>query len=416
MRICLFSWAPFIGGAEVSVERLAVGLAEAGHEIVLVVGTDGDAFERFRRAGIRCLHVAQRFTDKLHWLEYRQARKALLDILRREQPDLVHSNDLPTHQMVSDAARWLRIPRVCHHRWIFKGVAIDWLNKFGADQHLFVSRALMEMLSAESQTLAQSPRAVVYDGLPLPELPTADERLEARRKLQLPLDKPVVLFAGQIIERKGVADLLCGWSMLSDSWHGRAELVVVGDDLAGEGAYRREMEALAGDLKCPIRFLGFQKNVPEWLTAADIVIVPSHAEPLGNTTLEAMAYGLPVIGSNVGGIPEMIVDERTGLLISPKSPCDLAVALDRLLSTPPLRQRMGIAARRRCEEMFSLEAHVKAVLQQYEVVLTRPNSLSSVSSRLSSRLFPMWIRGKISKLCRKCVWQKTLRFSYHRRR
>ncbi|MGH7200204.1 MAG: glycosyltransferase family 4 protein, partial [Planctomycetaceae bacterium] len=358
-----------IGGAEVAVERLAVGLAEAGHEVLLVVGTDGEALARFRRAGIRCVYVPQRFTDKLTWLQYRKSRNQLVEILRNEAPDLVHSNDLPTHQLVSDAARRLGVPRVCHHRWIFEGAAIDWLNKFDAERHVFVSRALMEMLSAESQALSAGPRAVVYDGLPLPELPAAADRAAARRALELPLDSPVVLFAGQIIERKGVADLLRGWSSLADRWHGRAELVIVGDDLAGEGAYRRQMESLAAELRCPARFVGFQKNVPEWLTAADVALVPSHAEPLGNATLEAMAYGLPVIGGDVGGIPEMIVDGETGLLVPPRSPSELAAALDRLLSDGPLRQRMGAAARRRCEETFSLAAHVNAVVEQYQSVL-----------------------------------------------
>jgi glycosyltransferase involved in cell wall biosynthesis len=370
LKITLTTWAPFLGGAEVAVERLALGLAGAGHDVLLVVGTDGEALERFRRAGIRCEFVPQRFTDKLKWLPYRRSRNALLEVLRREQPDLVHSNDLPTHQMTGDAAGRLGIPRVCHHRWIFEGPAIDWLNKYDAERHLFVSRALMKMLSRESQRLAASPRAVVYDGLPIPPLPTAADRADCRRKLELPADRPVVLFAGQIIERKGVADLLHGWSLL-ESWHGRAELVIVGDDLEGQGAYRREMEALAGELRFPVRFVGFQKNVPEWLTAADVVLVPSHAEPLGNATLEAMAFGLPVVGGNVGGIPEMIVDGETGILIPPRSPRDLADAVERLLLDAELRQRMGQAARARCEELFSLEAHVEAVLREYELVLDR---------------------------------------------
>jgi glycosyltransferase involved in cell wall biosynthesis len=78
-----------------------------------------------------------------------------------------------------------------------------------------------------------------------------------------------------------------------------------------------------------------------------------------------------VIGGNVGGIPEMIVGEQTGLLVPPKSPRELAAAIDRLLADPQLAARMGAAARQRCEEMFSLEAHVNAVVRQYEIVLSR---------------------------------------------
>jgi glycosyltransferase involved in cell wall biosynthesis len=339
--------------------------------VLLVVGTDGEALERFRRAGIRCVFVPQRFTDKLKWLQYRKARNLLLEVLEREQPDVVHSNDLPTHQMTRDAARRLRIPCICHHRWIFDAKAIDWLNKFGADRHLFVSQALMEMLCGESQRLAKSPRAVVYDGLPIPKMPTEDDRSAARRKFGIALDKPVVLFAGQIIERKGVADLLRAWTLLPNRWHGQAELAIVGDDLEGKGEYRLKMESLAAELGVLAQFMGFQRNVGDWLTAADVVLVPSHSEPLGNATLEAMAYGRPVIGARVGGIPEMVVDEETGILVPPKSPSELAAAIDQLLGDAEWRQRRGLLARRRCEEMFSLEAHVEAVLKEYAVVLDR---------------------------------------------
>jgi glycosyltransferase involved in cell wall biosynthesis len=189
--------------------------------------------------------------------------------------------------------------------------------------------------------------------------------------LGLSADRPLVLFAGQIIERKGVADTLHAWHQLQGKWGETANLVIVGDDLEGKGAYRATMEALAAELGSSARFVGFQKNVPTWLTAADIVLVPSHAEPLGNATLEAMAHARPVIGGDVGGIPEMVVGEETGLLVPPKSPRDLAAAIDRLLADPALRDQLGTAARERCERLFSLEAHVAAVVRQYEAVLSR---------------------------------------------
>jgi glycosyltransferase involved in cell wall biosynthesis len=125
------------------------------------------------------------------------------------------------------------------------------------------------------------------------------------------------------------------------------------------------LEQLAESNGCPARFVGFQTNIGEWLLASDVAAVPSHVEPLGNATLEAMAHALPVIGGNVGGIPEMIVEGRTGLLIPPRDPASLATALERLLVDPAERSRMGTESRRRCEERFSLQAHVRAVVAEY---------------------------------------------------
>lgn len=378
MKICITSWAPFVAGAEIAAERLAVGLLDAGHDVLMVVGTDGDALKRFRGAGIRCEHIEQRFTDKLKWLQYRRSRNALVDLLRSEQPDLIHSNDLPTHQMSSDAAQRLGIPRVCHHRWIFEQSAIDWLNKFGAEQHLFVSNALMEMLCGESDSIRASNRAVDYDGLPIGDLPQESDRHDAKRELSLDFDKTTVLFAGQIIQRKGVADSIRAWNILDPDSRNQAEFVIVGEDLENDGAYRREMETLASELGVPARFMGFQKNVPRWLTAADIVLVPSHAEPLGNATLEAMAHGRPVIGSDVGGIPEMVVHQQTGLIVSPHSPEQLAEAIGKLISQPETRNRLGLEARKQCEKRFSLRTHVDETVRRYQEVLQRQAAVHSV--------------------------------------
>jgi glycosyltransferase involved in cell wall biosynthesis len=369
MRIALVSWAPFHAGAEVAAERLAVGLRDAGHEVVIVLGTRGETFDRMRAAGLRCEFVPMVLTDKWRWWRFAGARRKLIKILRREQPDVVHCNDLPTSQMVGAAAKRLGIPRLCHHRWIFEGEAIDWLNKFGAERHLFVSNALMSDLCSKSSRLARSERAVVYDGLPLPSEPTHEYQQAATHDLGLAIERKLVLFAGQIIERKGVADLIEAWAGLRDRWHQNADLVIVGDDLEGNGAYRRKMEDLAHQRGCPARFVGFQRNVGQWLTAADLVLVPSHAEPLGNATLEAMAHARAVIGCNVGGIPEMIVNGVTGALVPPRSPGVLGAAIDRLLVNDPQREQMGKAARLRCQEMFSIEAHTRAVLRHYEEVL-----------------------------------------------
>jgi glycosyltransferase involved in cell wall biosynthesis len=369
VKVCIASMAPFVGGAEIAAERLGVGLQEAGHDVLLILGTRGEVYDRMVRAGLRCLHAPMYFTDKWHWFRYWRARRALRDLLRQERPDVLHSNDLPTHQILSDAAGGLGIPRVCHHRFPFSGTAIAWFNKYGAERHLFVSRSLMEAMCTASARLRDAERAVVYDGLPLPEEPTPDMRREARRALGLPATRALVTIAGQVIERKGVADLIRAWSLLEARLRAGATPLVVGDDLAGQGAYRAEMERLAAGLGVPALFVGFQKNVGDWLLASDIAVVPSHVEPLGNATLEAMSVALPVIGSGVGGIPEMIVHGQTGLLVPPRSPEWLAEALARLLGDSELRRCYGEQGRRRCQELFTLEAHTRAVCREYQHVL-----------------------------------------------
>jgi glycosyltransferase involved in cell wall biosynthesis len=370
MRIAIASWAPFHAGAEVAAERLALGLQEAGHEVLVVLGTEGETLRRMRSVGLRCEFVPLMLTDKWRMWRWRAAQRELAGIFRRFQPDIVHFNDLPTSQMAGRAARELGIPRVCHHRYTFETTAANWLNKFGAERHLYVSRALMTEMEQASAELRVAPRAVVYDGLPLPPARTNDDRREARAKLGLSSEELYVLYAGQITERKGVADLIRAWMLLSEGARAKAELLIVGEDLQNGGRYRVEMEQLARSIGCQAKFTGFQRNLPEWQMAADIAVTPSHFDPLGNVVLEAMAASLPVVGCEVGGIPEMIVHEETGLLAPPHAPAALAGALERLIKDPAERERFGAAGRVRCETHFDIAVHTREILNQYRLVLS----------------------------------------------
>jgi glycosyltransferase involved in cell wall biosynthesis len=369
LTVLLATMAPFVSGAEIAGERLAQGLIARGHRVVLAVGTNGDAIERYRKSGLEAVYAPMCHTSKWGWWRYCLARRNLRSLCRRVRPDVVHSNDLQTHQIVSDATRGLGIPRVCHHRFIFPGAALDWLNKGGAELHLAISRAVRDELRAESARLAASRWVAIYDGIPIPTEPTPTDRAAAQALLGLPTDVPVVLFAGQVIELKGVADLLRAWALLPSEQRNRAELVVAGDDRQTGGKYLAAMRGLVNELGIRVRFTGFVKDVGLWQTAASIAVVPSHLEPLGLVSLEAMARTVPVVASAVGGIPEVVLDGKTGFLVPPKSPPELAAALARLLDDPELRARLGRAGRRRCEEVFSLDAHVRNVLAAYHSTL-----------------------------------------------
>jgi glycosyltransferase involved in cell wall biosynthesis len=365
LRVLLASWAPFHAGAEVAAERLAIGLREAGHCVTVVLATRGETLHRMLAADIdvRCLPLT--LTNRYRWWRYYRAQHELCRVLHEIRPDVVHANDLPTSQMVGQAAARLGIPRVCHHRWVFSGPATDWLNKFGAERHIFVSKPLMDEMCSNSARLRASPRAVVHDCIPLPPMPSDADRASARQKLGLSPDRQLVLFTGQMIERKGIEDLLRAWRELITSGLSGADLLFVGEDLENNGAYRRRMEQLSIQLDVRAKFVGFQRNVFEWIVASDVCVAPSHAEPFGLTVLEAMAHARPVVGSNVGGIPEMIVEAETGLLVPPQSPHRLATAIAALLQDPALGMRLGLAGRERCQMRFSLSSHIDAIVNQY---------------------------------------------------
>jgi glycosyltransferase involved in cell wall biosynthesis len=120
----------------------------------------------------------------------------------------------------------------------------------------------------------------------------------------------------------------------------RVEFVLVGD-----GVFRPEFERQAQSLGSRVRFLGEQKDIPRVLAALDLVVVPSVSESLPNVILEAMAAGVPVVATRVGGIPEVVEHERTGLLVPPEDDDRLVEAIERLILQASLRTEYGRRAR-----------------------------------------------------------------------
>jgi glycosyltransferase involved in cell wall biosynthesis len=119
-----------------------------------------------------------------------------------------------------------------------------------------------------------------------------------------------------------------------------------------------------------ISFPGFRRDIPDWLRASDCAIVPSHVEPLGLAVMEALAAGLPVVATGVGGIPEMIQDGVTGILVAPEAPAELAAAMTYVVSNQEKVREVGLRAHAYARAHFTIERHVREIVSIYEELLT----------------------------------------------
>jgi glycosyltransferase involved in cell wall biosynthesis len=139
------------------------------------------------------------------------------------------------------------------------------------------------------------------------------------------------------------------------------------------------MEAKVASLGLSERvvFLGFRRDAPELVQAFDVVAVPSRVEPFGLASLEAMAAGRAVVASRVGGIPEVVRDEREGILVPAENPHALASGIARLLANPAERAAMGDRGRERAAQVFGMRVHGQAVHDVYEQLLSRKRSVRS---------------------------------------
>ena len=183
-----------------------------------------------------------------------------------------------------------------------------------------------------------------------------------------------VVFLGRLEKRKGTLELLQAFPKVLEL-HPGTELTMIGIDRAHCPGDRTHAQWMADELPAAtrkqIKLAGRlpQEQVDQHLQTADVFIAPSRYESFGLIYPEAMRWGIPVIGCRVGGVPEIIEHEKSGLLISPESPEAITEALHRLLGNDGLRRQLGEAGRKRIETQFCLETMAKRVETKFEKLL-----------------------------------------------
>ena len=220
----------------------------------------------------------------------------------------------------------------------------------------------------------------VWNGLALPD-PGSVDRALLSRELGLDPSRPVLFTACRAAPQKGVAHLLRAFDRVVREWDGpgRPLLVYVGD--GPEGPALRELRSTLGARE-DIVLAGYRTDAARLAAGATIALVPSvwqDAFPLA--VMEAMALGLPVIGTRVGGVPEMIEDGVTGVLVPPGDESALAAAMIRLLQAPAERARLARAARQRVLERFAPATQVMALVGLVRAGLRLPRGTRSASDR-----------------------------------
>jgi glycosyltransferase involved in cell wall biosynthesis len=186
--------------------------------------------------------------------------------------------------------------------------------------------------------------------------PSAQERLEARKKLSINSNTFVAIFAGRLEPAKGVEYLIDAWKTNNTP---DATLLLIGKGYL-EGELRQRA---AGDKS--IRFEGWTADIKVYFAAADVFVLPSLAEGMPNALIEAMACGLPCIGSDIGGTTELIIADKTGMLASPSDVKTLASAIERLQADTYLRARLGLSARQFIEKGFSIDSINMCYIELY---------------------------------------------------
>lgn len=279
---------------------------------------------------------------------------ALAAEVRRERVALVHAQDFYADLLGTLAARLAGVPVIVtrvdlmHHLDAPRRRALRLVSRL-AERVLVNALAIRDLCLAEG--VPPERIAVVRNGIDLVEFDARSRRAPAERAPGWPGSPTVVQVANMHHPVKGQDDLLRAFPAVVRA-EPRARLLLVGD-----GARRPRLEALARELGLGdhVAFAGQRRDVPALLARAAVVVSASHAEGISNAVLEGMAARRPLVGTAVGGTPELVRDGETGLLVPPGAPAQLAGAIAALLGDPAGARRMGERGRAAVEREFSVE-------------------------------------------------------------
>jgi len=354
------------GGAEIYVRRVAPLLCQSGWDLrVVTFISGGDLVDDLRAEGVPVIELGLQHKADLSGF----AR--LTRLWRSDPPDLLH-----THLYHAGL-----IGRIVAHR---SGISPVVVHQHGAERARSPLRSLLDRATttwvtryvSSCQAVAQILTArehirpsrieVIYNGVDPTPFIIRPPRFSLPQGWPVPTGIKVVGSVGRLASEKGQGWLLEALAILI---HSGQDLHAV---LVGEGRSLPDLQNQARHLGIAdrVHFAGSRRDVRDWLGNFNLFVLPSEWEGVSLALLEAMASGLPVIASNTGGTPEIVVDGETGLLVPSRDPKSLAEAIQRLLDDSLLRNQMGQSGRARVVESFPIQKTISRLNQLYQGLLS----------------------------------------------
>jgi glycosyltransferase involved in cell wall biosynthesis len=362
------------GGAQEHVHSLATRLDRDRYDVRVVSLSHGSSVRRLEKAGIE-VSVIDEPDDRV-------AVNALAELLAPIEPEVVHNHMYRAEVVGTKAALHLgemgcRRPAVIstiHSSRIRCADDRQTLRQLTPlmDRLIVVSRAIEEKIREEGRVGA--PVSLIYNGVDLQRYNHQQPCCTLHEDYSIPEASPIVGVVARLEAEKGHRTLVDAWPLVlaayPDAW-----LLIV-----GEGSERNSLEAQAASLGVAHRvvFSGRREDVPAVTAALDVAVLPSYREAQGLSVLEAMALSRPVIASNVGGIPEMIEDGVSGLLVPPGD-CDaLAGAIVRLLSDHPYADMIAKRGHDLVHDRFCIELMTSQIETIYDEAAVRLRASAGV--------------------------------------
>lgn len=362
----------YTGGAEISLLTLMQHLDPARYNPLLLTSGEGQLTDAARQYGIKTLTQEFPWFRKRYPWRYPASIIKLAHLIWREKITLVHSNCDRGLPYLAAACLWTGRPFVAHIRDFGR----TW---YVPDKVAILNRAARVIANSHAIAAACVRAGVVEDKVRVIYNPIdvsrfavvgAEVRHAIRQRLYIADEAWVVGIVGQIRAAKGHEELLRAAQQIC-AQRPDVHFVVVGESYsANDQTFQEQLRARVAllGLEHVFRFVGYREDVAAWMQAMDVLAVPSWQESFGRVVVEGLAAGCAVVATAVGGIPEIITHERTGLLIPPRDSERLAQGILRLICDTELRQTLVAQGLLRAKD-FDIEQHILQMQALYDDVL-----------------------------------------------
>jgi glycosyltransferase involved in cell wall biosynthesis len=361
------------GGAQESYTGLLLRLNREKYDVRALSLSAGSAVQRIKRLGIG--------VDVIDEPDDEAAVRELAAWLRREEIDLVHGHMFRAEVVGVRAALAAGTPVIMatvHSSRVRSPEDVAALATLTPAMDRLIVPSASILAKVRSEGRGRAAFSVVPNGVDLSRFEVPAPRCALRREAGVPGSAVLGGVVARLEPEKGHTHLVAAWpdvvAAAPDAW-----LAIV-----GEGSQCATLRAQTAALPAPARdriiFTGRREDVSALTADLDIAVLPSLREAQGISILEAMARRKPVVASAVGGIPEVVADGVSGLLVPPSDPAALGAALARLAASGSLRARMGDAGYRIVQERFSMEAHVRQIEEIYDEELQRAGALAALGN------------------------------------
>jgi glycosyltransferase involved in cell wall biosynthesis len=292
--------------------------------------------------------------------------------VRRKGIDLIVTNGIKCHIIGSMISSITRSKLIWHVRDLME---TGWLRLILCSMGRFFPDRIITNSDAVGSFFVNGGRTeTVYNGVDLAQFNSELDGKRVRSEFKVGKHTKLIGVIGHFAPLKGYEELLGAVREVVGAGF-NVKLALVGECIYPHSkSYKEKLLSLANSpgLKERVIFAGYREDIPELLASFDLFVLPSRSEGFGRVNLEAMAMGIPVISTNVGGIPEVVEDGVTGILVPPGNSNALSHAIMRLLDDPHMRETMGREGRKRVEERFTLQGHVQRIQEIYRDVLRTP--------------------------------------------